>query len=251
MWTRTLIAVSPTTNENAQPCSFTCHLKSPLSTPVVPPKGAALGRTGRPREGGRSWTPGLTGTPSPSPPRGKRREGAPGVGADRPHRLHPAPPPTSSRSLSPSSYSITFPVKTNPWGRGRRRSSRGPGQPRQQTPNTRFGRRSVLTAARSPPLAGPGVSGERVSPYPSPGAPTVGSRSQGGRWHRPSGMEGSGPAVATPAASGAPSLRPPRHPPCTRRPRPAPTQDGGSRSEDWGSQNGASLPVAPASQRAF
>lgn len=118
---------------------------------MVPSRGAVLGSTSHPREA-RGSSPGpdwhLPPLPSDSPLEGRHQ------------RLHTHPHPL--RQPLPSSS--TFPVITNPWGRGRRRPSRVPGKPRQQTPNTRFGPRPPPPRPGSPTSAGPGVAGERGGP---------------------------------------------------------------------------------------
>lgn len=213
--------VSPNTNQNAEPCSSTCHLKAALLPRVVPPRGAVLGRSSHPeRSGVRARGPTRLGSGD-----------APAGGAPVP----PAAPPSSS----------TFPVKTNPWGRGRRRPSPVPGKPRQQTQTHASGRARRPPRPGPPTPAGPGVAGGRGA-----------LSGPGGRGAARGAVAGPSPAGCKPRPRGA--TPPPPGPearghPDTRRGHsvPAPRSHAGRRFEvsqgDGGARSGALTPPAPES----
>lgn len=153
-----------------------------------------------------------------------------------------AEPAQTALPPQPLPSSSTFPVKTNSWGRGRRRSGRVPGKPRQQTPNRRPGPRLALAAARFAYSRRAGGRGREGVPSRSPdGGKPLAERSLA----RPQRDVNSGPATAT---------RPPPGPeardhPDTRRgySAPAPRSHAGRRfdvkQEDWGER--ALSPLAP------
>lgn len=174
----------------------------------MPPQISAVNPSGATQRGsfgkhepslrGQGLDPGLTGTSRRFPLRGN---------VEGPHRsLHPHSAHVLPQPLPSSS---TFPVKTNPWGRGQRRSSRVPRKPGQQTQTHASGpaRPSPRFASLTP--AGPGVAGEEVTLLEAgwweAARRAVAGTGPAGCKQRPSGRD--------PAASRAPSPRPPRHPP--------------------------------------
>lgn len=172
-------------------------------------------------------------------------------GSPEPARTRRPVPPSPTHTLTtrvlqqPLRSSSTFPVKTNPWGRGRRRASRVPGKPRQQTPNRRFGPRRALTAARFAHFRRAGGRGREGVPSRSPdGGKRLAERSLA-----PAQRDvNTGPAAATRPPPG-PTPATTRTPVVvTRCPRPAPTRDGGSRSNKWTGGRVGFIAPASASQ---
>lgn len=103
-----------------------------------------------------------------------------------------------------------------------------PGKPRQQTLNRHCGPRLALTAARFAHSSRAG--GRRREGVPSRSR-WCGKRPAERSLARAQRDVHSGPAASDPAASGGPTPATTRTPVgATRRPRPAPTRDGGSRS---------------------
>ena len=155
--------------------------------------------------------------------------------------------------FTPLPFSSTFPVKTNPWGRGQRRPRRVPRKPRQQTPNTRSEPLRGLTTARFTHPSRASGRGLQGAPSRSPdgGKPLVAPSLARAQREVNRGQAATTPAPPGPEARGRPN---------TRRGHsvPAPRSHAGRRFEvkqgiwggGWGSEKPGSTAPGRGSQDA-